>query len=120
MKCNNCGYKVDKNDKFCQNCGNDILKKKDKESKTQALISLLLSLIPVIVIAYAAHVDSGCVGGCVGGLFVGMYMFLAGIPVGIVSIILGISSYKLKKNILAIIGIMLGVLQVLAIVFLLN
>lgn len=120
MKCDNCGYNIKENDKFCPNCGKGTINPKYRKSKTHALISLLLSLIPVIVIAYAAHVDSGCEGGCVGGLFVGMYMFLAGIPVGIVSIILGISSYMLKKNILAIIGIMLGVLQVLAIVFLLN
>ena len=120
MKCNNCGRKVDKNDKFCQNCGNDILKKKEKESKKQALVSLLLSLIPLLIIAYAAHMDSGCVGGCAGGWIVIAYVWFAGIPVGICSTVLGISSFMLKKNILALIDILLGTLQLLAIFSLLH
>ncbi len=120
MKCNNCGCKVDKNDKFCQNCGDDVLNQKSRKSKKNALISFFMSLIPIIVIAYAAHVDSGCESSCIGGIYVLMYVWIAGVPIGVCSTVLGISSFMIKENILAIIDILLGTLQLLAIFSLLH
>lgn len=116
MKCNNCSCKVDEKVNFCPNCGNDILKQKDRKSKILALISFFMSLIPAIVIAYVVHVDSGCEASCLGGLYFIAYVWFAGIPVGVCTFVLGNISYVIKKNKLAIVDMVLGVLQVLAIV----
>lgn len=54
MICKNCGFENEKDAKFCENCGSKV-KSKNKLKKTQKILLTILSVMIVIVLAYASR-----------------------------------------------------------------
>ena len=112
MKCDNCGYNIKENDKFCANCGNDIINKtNNKDCLKYSILSIVLGLIPIIIItAFYIYSGGDLSENGAGAIFwlVPIYFFAIGFPIAGLSVFLGFKSFKIKKNILSIIGMIIG------------
>jgi len=127
--CGNCGNQLNNDDFLCHQRNNKIVKnevinendsKKIKRSRILAIISFLLSIVPIAIYIYC-EIASGGSGneseeGAVWWYFV-IYWLFAGIPVMLVSLITGIISFILKKNILAPISLFIALLPFLILLF---
>lgn len=128
MKCSNCGFDLLADAKFCSNCGSDINKKVElnsnnlnndikvyKKNKIYSLISLLLALIPILLITCCYIYSNGDTSeNGKDSIFwlVVIYFWTIGLPVAYMSVYLGVKSFKIKKNIFSILGIIIGALPI--------
>lgn len=87
----------------------------DKRSKRCANISFILAIIPVLLLIFCVLYSQGegeDGNGAVGWLLI-LYYATVGIPIAVASFITGIISLNIRKNILAIIGIIIASLPLL-------
>ena len=121
MKCRNCGYDLVSGVKYCTHCGSQVEAEYDKKlvdsSKynSYSIASLVLALIPVLLFAfcyiYSGGDTSEAGNGAIFWLLI-IYFWTIGFPIAIISIILGITSFKHKKGIVSILGIIIGSLPI--------
>ena len=124
MFCSKCGNKVSESSSTCPMCGKPLNEKNGEDilnkqlgnkiviAKVCAIISLGLAIMS-IVLSLLGLLDYGW------ALLVWIYWMSIGVPVAIVSVIIGIISLLCRKNILAVIGIVVALLPLLFL-FLIN
>lgn len=112
MKCNRCNCNINEKDNFCANCGNNVSIKENKKNYLKySILSILLGLIPIMIITALYIYSGGDLSENGDGAvfwFVPIYFLTIGFPLAVYSVFLGIKSFKIKKNILSIIGIIIG------------
>lgn len=118
MRCNNCNYFLLDDIKYCPNCGTetkdeDTLNvqeiKRTERNKIYSIISLILSLIPVMLYIYCSLYRLIHKDGHLTDWLIVIYFISYGWIIYIISLFLGIKSSIYKENIFSLISIVVNI-----------
>ena len=119
LQCNNCNTKLYKDASFCSNCGSPNLTKINNNNPNipgmfSSILSVMTAIIPIFILTFCYIYSKGSFNEGDGygfiWFFAALYYVTLGLPIALTSIVSGIIG-AIKKNGLAIIGIILNIVH---------